>query len=230
MRLNRFIASTGYCSRRAADRAIQSGKVSINGTVVTDFTQVDPEKDRVTIDGQLLSVDQKQYFLFYKPMKVVSTLSDPQNRPTILDYFNKISQRLFPVGRLDFMTEGAIIMTNDGDFANHLMHPRYQKKKIYKAIIDKELTINEMRHFQEGVVIDGKRTAPAIIEADKEPNTYLITLREGRNRQIRKMFDYFERNVIHLKRTAIGNVTLGTLKPGRYRPLTSGEFNSLMGK
>ncbi len=227
MRINRYIAATGYCSRRKADQLIQSGSVQLNGVVITDFIEVDLKRDRVEIDGKQLFLEQKKYYLFYKPLKVVTTLSDPQNRATVAHYF-KGEGRLFPVGRLDFMTEGALIMTNDGDFANRLLHPRYEKKKIYRAVLDAPLTADDMKQFQEGIVIDGKRTAPAQIRKERGKNRYCITLREGRNRQIRKMFTHLKKRVIHLKRIAIGDIELGDLKPGEYRLLKDHERECLM--
>jgi 23S rRNA pseudouridine2605 synthase len=233
VRINKFISQSGFCSRRKAEEYILNGDVFINNICVKDLsTQIDPTKDSVTICGKTITQEKKlHYILFNKPKYVVTTLSDPQKRETVSKYFKKFSERLYPVGRLDYESEGALIMTNDGDFANKMMHPSFEKVKTYSVVVDRKLSELEIKKFSSGIVIDDKITSKSSIKFDKKLFNnfqYIVQIHEGRNRQIRKMFAFFNSNVVELKRIAIGSIEIGNLKSGEYRYLTKEEINSLL--
>ncbi|MBN2694767.1 rRNA pseudouridine synthase [bacterium] len=233
VRINKYISQTGFCSRRKAEEYILNGDVFVNGICVKDLsTQIDLDKDKVKIGGKILKLEEKLYYiLFYKPKYVVTTLSDPQKRETVSKFFKKFSVRLYPVGRLDYESEGALLMTNDGDFANKLMHPSFEKVKTYSVTVDKKLSEVELKNFSDGVLVDDKLTSKSFIKFDKKISNkfqYIVKIHEGRNRQIRKMFAFFNSNVVELKRIAIASIELGTLKAGEYRYLTKEEINSLL--
>lgn len=235
IRINQFIAKSGYCSRRKAEYYILNKSVKVNDCVITELsTIIDTDKDVVQIGESILKTEEKKYFVFYKPKNVVTSLNDPECRPIVLDYFSKIKERIFPVGRLDFDSEGLLFMTNDGDFANKLMHPSFEKNKVYIATVNKKLTFEQLNEFKNGIIIDNKKTSKSqimLVENIKNglyAYTYKVIIHEGRNRQIRKMFEYFDINVVNLKRTEIAGIALNNLKSGEYRELTKDEFNKLM--
>ena len=230
VRLQKYIAMSGTASRRAAEQLIDEGRVKVNGEKVTEQgVKVEIGCDTVEVDGILLKVnDKKIYIALNKPTGYVTTVKDQFDRPTVIDLVEKeIHTRVFPVGRLDYETEGLLLMTNDGDWANRVTHPRFESKKKYYAVLKGVLTIPELNKIRRGVVIDGKKTRPAeceIMEIDMGMTLVEITIHEGRNRQVRKMFEAVGHTVKALKRESIGIVELGNLPEGRWRYLTSSEI------
>ena len=230
VRLQKYIAMSGRASRRASEELINEGRVYVNGKRVNEQgVKVEIGCDRVEVDGELLKVfDKKIYIALNKPAGYVTTTKDQFDRPTVMDLVEReIHTRVFPVGRLDYETEGLLIMTNDGEWANKVTHPKYESSKKYYAVLKGVLTIPELNRIRRGVVIDGKKTFPAeceIIEIDMGMTLVEITIHEGRNRQIRKMFEAVGHEVKALKRESIGPVQLGNLPEGRWRYLTSTEI------
>lgn len=230
VRLQKYIAMSGTASRRAAEQLIDEGRVRVNGELVREQgVKVEIGCDSVEVDGILLKVnDKKIYIALNKPAGYVTTVKDQFDRPTVIDLVEKeIHTRVFPVGRLDYETEGLLLMTNDGDWANKVTHPRFESKKKYYAVLKGVLTIPELNKIRRGVVIDGKKTRPAeceIMEIDMGMTLVEITIHEGRNRQVRKMFEAVGHTVKALKRESIGIVELGNLPEGRWRYLTSSEI------
>ena len=235
MRLQKFIAECGIASRRNAEKIIESGRVRVNGELV-DFMGcvIDPERDVVEIDGRVIKTEtKKHYIMLHKPKNYVTTVSDDLGRPTVMELVRDISARIYPVGRLDFDTTGLLIMTNDGDFANILTHPRHDVNKTYIARIDRPLSEEELERLQRGIDLDGIKTAPAKAENIKRPQKgyeVKITIHEGRNRQVRRMLDAVGVNVMSLKRISVGSLTLGNLPEGKWRRLSDAEINKLRGK
>ncbi len=230
VRLQKYIAMSGAASRRAAEQMIDEGRVTVNGVPVTEQgVKVEVGCDRVELDGQLIkAVNKKIYIALNKPAGYVTTVKDQFERPTVMDLVKKeIHTRVFPVGRLDLDTEGLLLMTNDGEWANRVSHPRFESSKKYYAVLKGVLTINELNKIRRGVVLDGRRTSPAeceIMEIENNMTLLEITIHEGRNRQIRRMFETVGHEVKALRRVRIGNVELGSLPQGRWRYLTSGEI------
>lgn len=232
MRINKFIAAYSQFSRRKADELIQQGHVFLNNDQVKTLgVNIDPEKDILKIDNKIISPQsqsEKIYLALYKPAGYLSTRSDEFGRRTVMLLLPKITN-LKPVGRLDYNTEGLILISNDGEFINHNTHPRYEREKEYTSIIDGQLTAEEKQKIEKGIVIEGKKTSTAkiIIEKTSKIETVLrITIHEGRNRQIRKMFDSLNHPVKYLKRIRVGNIVLGDLKKGSYRHLTKQEIDA----
>ncbi len=233
-RLNKLLAQAGIASRRGADDLVHAGRVTINGLVVVEpGTQVDPTTDDVRLDGERVIVrpTRHRYLLLHKPRDVLTTVSDPEGRPTVMDLVPR-DLRLFPVGRLDGGSEGLVLMTNDGDLAHHLSHPSFQHAKEYRVKISGTPTEEALRVWREGMWIDDERTAPAEvrIESTTGAGTWLrVVLREGKNRQIRRMTEAFHHRVHRLIRIRLGPITLGDLKPGTWRELTPAEVAALRG-
>ena len=232
-RLQKVIAEAGIASRRKAEELIVNGKVKVNGEVVKELgTKVDIN-DEIVVNGEPINKEEKVYYLFNKPKKVICSVTDPHNRTTVNDYFSGINKRVFPVGRLDYETTGLIIMTNDGEFAQQMMHPSKHIEKTYEVEVEGIFTEKMAIHLTNGIVIEGKKTLPAIVEivsTSKRKNMSLlnITIFEGRNREIRKMMEYFNCDVKRLKRIQYGFLTLGKLKQGEYRKLRSYEIRKLI--
>jgi 23S rRNA pseudouridine2605 synthase len=231
MRINKYLATCGVSSRRKAEELVTAGKVAINGKVITDLaTQVNEQTDKVTADGELVSLtEQKVYYLLNKPRGYISSVTDPKGRKTIVDLIDT-TERIFPVGRLDYDTEGLIILTNDGDLAHKLMHPSHEIEKTYIANIQGPILESELAVLRAGVIIDGVRTAQAKVKRLKFENgvsRIQLTIHEGRNRQIRKMFEAIGKELLFLKRSAIGEIKLGGLSRMEYRKLTEAEVNYL---
>jgi 23S rRNA pseudouridine2605 synthase len=230
VRLQKYIAMSGAASRRGAEKLIDEGRVSVNGKKVAEQgVKVEIGNDEVELDGMPLKVKNKKiYIALNKPEGYVTTVKDQFERPTVMDLVqNEIHSRIFPVGRLDYETEGLLLMTNDGDWANKVTHPRYESSKKYYAVLKGVLTIPELNKIRRGVVIDGRKTSPAeceIIEIDMGMTLVEITIHEGRNRQVRKMFEAVGHEVKKLRRDSIGIVELGNLPEGRFRYLTSSEI------
>jgi 23S rRNA pseudouridine2605 synthase len=238
MRLNKLLSHAGVASRRVADSLITQGRVEINGRVVTALgTQADPEKDDIRIDGRRLKAPPaRRYLLMNKPMGVVTTRSDPQRRPTVTDLLVKagIDGYFYPVGRLDYDTEGLILLTNDGEFAERVSHPRHELERTYEAVVVGVPDEKDIERLRRGVTIDGRRTLPATVRRGRTvatrqgPQTVLeITLREGRNRQVRKMCDAIAHPVERLRRIRIGALTDPSLRAGQIRDLTPAEVRRL---
>lgn len=230
MRINKFISAYSTFSRRKADELIKQKRVIVNNKVVESLgIDIDPKKDILKIDNKTISPkSEKIYLAFYKPEKYLSTRNDEHGRRTIMELLPKISN-LKPVGRLDYETEGLLLISNDGEFINHHTHPRYECEKEYSTIIEGSLTKKDQDDLEKGILLEGKKTAPSkiIIEkTSKNETTLRITIHEGRNRQIRKMFDSVHHPVKYLQRIRIGNIVLGNLKKGSYRHLTLKEINA----
>lgn len=230
-RLQKVIANSGITSRRKAEELILNGKVKVNGrTIITLGTQVD-SSDKVEVDGVLINKEDKVYYLLNKPREVVATVSDDKGRKTVVELIND-DKRIYPVGRLDYDTTGAIILTNDGDFANLMMHPKNEIDKCYIAKIEGELTPKELMMLKTGVVIDKIKTKRARVKTkkiDKKSNTSIveITIHEGKNHQVKKMFEAVNHTVLKLKREKIAFLTLDGLKSGEYRKLNHKEVTTL---
>lgn len=225
-RLQKFLASSGVASRRACEQLILEGRVQVNGVTVTELgTKVD-EGDTVTFDGKKVTLPkEKVYIMLYKPDKVVSTASDPEGRTTVLDLVDA-KQRLYPVGRLDYHTQGLILLVNDGDAAYHLTHPKFEIEKEYLAVIAGEISREEVLKLQSGVIIDGKKTAPAkvkVCDITDHTTSLSVIIHEGKNRQVRKMFEAIGKEVLHLTRMRHGEIMLSGLKPGQWRYLNKEE-------
>ncbi len=235
MRLQKFIAECGIASRRSAEKIIESGRVYVNGELV-DYMGcvIDPDRDVVEIDGKVIEPENKKYYIVLnKPKNYVTTVSDDLGRPTVMQLVSDINARIYPVGRLDFDTTGLLIMTNDGEFANILTHPRHTVNKTYIARVDKPLDEGQLERLRSGIDLDGSLTAPAKAENIKRPQKGFevkITIHEGKNRQVRRMLDAVGANVMSLKRISVGSLTLGNLPEGKWRKLSDAEINKLRGK
>lgn len=235
MRLQKFIAECGIASRRNAEKIIESGRVTVNGELV-DYMGcvINPEEDVVKIDGKVIEPENKKYYIVLnKPKNYVTTVSDDLGRPTVMQLVSDINARIYPVGRLDFDTTGLLIMTNDGEFANILTHPKHVVNKTYIARIDKPLDENQLDRLRNGIDLDGVLTSPAKAENIKRPQKGFevkITIHEGKNRQVRRMLDAVGANVMSLKRISVGSLTLGNLPEGKWRRLSDAEINKLRGK
>jgi 23S rRNA pseudouridine2605 synthase len=232
IRLNRVISQDGLSSVREADEIIKQGRVLVNGVLVTGLGfMVDPHDDRITVDGEPIGGQKKRhYYLFFKPKGVVSTMDDPQGRPSISDFAGGLSVRVFPAGRLDYDADGLMLLTNDGRIANLATHPRSKIPKTYQVKVSGTLTDHEILRFTRGISIDGKKTLPAkITSLEIRPNNawYEVTLSEGRNRQIKKMFALFGKRVLKIRRIAIGPLSLEGMAPGEVRKLTARESELL---
>lgn len=231
-RLQKILAKAGISSRRKAEELIRQGMVSIDGKVVTDMgIKLEPQHHQITVNGKTVSTpEQKVYFLLNKPAGYVTTVNDPQNRPIVTSLLKNVRQRVFPVGRLDLNTEGALIMTNDGDLANRILHPRNEVTKTYIAEVKGNPSVKHIALLEKGIEIEGKKTWPArikLLDRTRNASTYQLTIHEGRKRQIRKMFTAIGFPVINLKRIAYGRLKLENLKTGQYRPLSQKDIQQI---
>jgi len=231
-RLQKYLARCGVASRRKAEEMIKQGQVRVNQQIVTEMgLQVEPGKDLVEVTGKIVKPENRKiYLLLNKPLNVVTTLDDPQQREIVTDLLQGIQERVYPVGRLDYNSEGLLLLTNDGELAYRLTHPRYQIEKTYLTLVRgqvKEIALNKLRN---GVNLEDGKTQPAVIKilGREQTKTLLeITIKEGRNRQVRRMCDKVGHPVVSLKRIKFGPLDLGNLKPGMYRELTQKEILSL---
>ncbi len=228
MRLQKYMAAAGIASRRKCEEYIAQGRVEVNGATVREpGFLVDPQRDKVRYMGKpVKSVRQKTYLALNKPAGCVCTCKDEKGRPTVMQYVKEVDARLFPVGRLDFTTEGLLILTNDGELANKLTHPRHHVQKKYLAVIDSDISEGELKTLEGGVPLDGTKTIPAtfrLLRAGEGRSELLCVIREGKNRQLRRMFEAVGKNVRYLKRVGVGNIELGNLKKGKFRYLTKEE-------
>lgn len=234
--LKHFLQRSGLGARRKVDEMIGQGRIMVNGQVITQYAYpVDPDRDQVSLDGQILQgFDTKLYYLFHKPRGIITTVTDPQGRETVIDYLREhhgIHDYLFPVGRLDLDTQGLLILTNDGVFSQIILHPRYGTEKVYHALVRGRPGKDAIQRLRDGIEIDGEKTAPAkvwIAGDEKEMTLLEITLHEGKKRQIRLMCRAIGHFVIRLKRIRIGDFDLrGIEKPGQLRLITPEEIQNV---
>jgi pseudouridine synthase len=231
VRLQKVLAAAGVASRREAERIIQSGRVEVNGRVVTALgTRIDPSADRIRVDGAPVGrAEHAVTLLLHKPKGVLSTASDPQGRPTVLDLVRGVRARLFPVGRLDWNSEGLLLLTNDGDLAQRLTHPSNHIPKTYRVKVKGIVGREALERVRHGLFLDGRRTMPAPVRRiSSQANTWLeVVLYEGRKNQIRRVFERLGHPVLKLRRTAIGPLQDRDLKPGEWRELSPAEIRAL---
>lgn len=233
MRINKYIAGCGVCSRRAADELIADGKVKVNNKVITALgTEVDEYNDTVTVDGKKVTPSARNiYIMFHKPKGCVCTLKDDKGRKTVMDYLGEFGEkRIFPVGRLDYDTEGLLLLTNDGEFSNRLTQPTAEIPKTYIAKVNGEVAESDLARLRNGIVLDGvklRRCKIKPLELENGVTRYEVTIYEGKNRQIHRMFEAVGREVVFLKRIKVGDVKLGGLSRGACRYLTERELLSL---
>ncbi|AXZ23385.1 pseudouridine synthase [Staphylococcus warneri] len=231
-RLQKRIASSGYTSRRKAETLITDGKVKVNGQVVTELGTKVSNSDTVEVEGIKLEQEDKIYILFNKPAQVITSVSDDRGRKVVTDYFKDIETRIYPVGRLDYDTSGLLLLTNDGEFTNLMTHPRYHIKKKYVAKLKGYLMREEVKALEKGIELEDGFTQPAQVKVknqDKDKNTTLveITISEGRNRQVRRMFEHFGHQVSKLTRIQFGPLDLKGLNAGEGRILTPHEVKTI---
>jgi len=232
LRLQKYLASANIASRRKSEEYILSGRVKVNGNVVTELgIKIDTEKDTVEFDNKIIKEDDEfVYIMFHKPEGCITTAKEQFQRKTVLDYIQNINTRIYPVGRLDYDTSGLLILTNDGELTYRLTHPKHNIEKVYIAKVVGKPNKEEIKKFEKGLYIDGYKTAPAklfIIKSDKNFSSIKIIITEGRNRQIRKMCEAINHPVKNLKRIATGKLYLSDLKKGEYRNLTKQEVKYL---
>ncbi len=232
VRLQKFLSECGVASRRKAEELILQNKVKVNGHPVKLGDKVDPKKDVVTVSGKRVSkVTEKKYIMLYKPRGYVTTVSDEMGRKTVMDLVKDVKLRLYPVGRLDKDSEGLLLLTNDGAFANAMTHPKRHVSKTYRVTVRPDISEEQLLAFSEGIELDGKKTMPVetrVITKEEGRVVLELILHEGRNRQIRRMCEALELEVARLKRTAFGPVKLGMLQQGKWRELDEQEVKKLL--
>ena len=233
MRLQKYLALCGVASRRNSEKLIAEGRVMVNGKTVTEMgIQVDETRDRVTVGGEPVHLQQEKHYLAYhKPIGEVTTVTDPEGRPTVMDKFRDYPVRLYPVGRLDYDSDGLLLLTNDGDLMNALLHPSHEVDKEYLVKVSNHVTPEELRRLREGIRLDdGFITSPAEVRHVRDEAfacVLLITIHEGRNRQVRRMIDAIGHQVVWLRRVGFASVKLGDLPLGQWRRLTVREVAQL---
>jgi 23S rRNA pseudouridine2605 synthase len=234
VRLNKFIADCGIASRRKADQLIEEGLIQVNGKKVYELgAKVDPAHDLVTYKGQrLMQETKKVYLAFYKPRNVVTTMNDPLGRPHISDYFTKFPLRVFPVGRLDWDTEGLILLSNDGEFSQKVTHPKNDVTKTYLVKLDRHITDDKLEKLKTGVTLPGGKAVALYAgrmssKGSKTKDWVKLIITEGRNRQVRNMFEKIGYDVQKLKRVAIGQLSLGSMKPGEFKVLGDASLKAI---
>lgn len=233
IRLQKIIADSGICSRRKAEELIAQGRVKINGRPCKVGDKADPIKDIVSIDGERVVFERKKtyrYIMLNKPRGYITTMSDELDRKCVTELLDGVDARVYPIGRLDKNSEGLLLFTNDGNFANEIMHPSKHVTKTYRVTVRPDVDDEVLVKLSEGVVIDGRKTLPCtVLVLDKQPGRTVLqmTISEGRNRQIRKMCEAVGLEVARLKRTAVGPIKLGMLKPGTWRDLKPEELRAL---
>lgn len=232
VRLQKLLSECGVASRRKSEELISQGKVKVNGRVAKIGDKVNPKRDTVTVSGKkIVKSKNKYYIMLHKPRGFITTLSDEMDRKCVAELVKDIPERIYPVGRLDKDSEGLLLMTNDGDFANAMMHPKHHVPKTYRVTVRQQVTENMVDELSTGIIIEGRKTAPADVKVllKEDTRTVLeIILYEGRNREIRKMCESLGLDVIRLKRTQYGSIKLGMLAQGKYRELTADEVHKLM--
>lgn len=228
-RLQKVIANSGYCSRRKAEELIKNGKVMVNGKKIEELGFNVDGNDIITVENKILKKENKEYILLYKPRGVVTTTSDEKGRKTVLDLI-ETNKRLYPVGRLDYDTSGLLLLTNDGELTNILIHPKNEIDKVYIAKINGIMNGFEIKTLEKGVLIDGKKTAPCKVKVrkkEKDSSIIELTIHEGKNHQVKKMFETIGFKVLKLKREKLAFLNLSGLKPGEYRYLSIKEVKML---
>ena len=232
-RLQKILSKAGISSRRAAEKMITEGRVSVNRTVITVLgTKANPDRDEIRVDGKLVSLEaEKVYLMLHKPQGYVTTLNDPEGRSIVTDLLAGIEERVYPVGRLDYHSEGLLILTNDGEFAHRLQHPRYGIPKTYRVKVERPLRTAEMKAFERGIDLLDGRFVPVELRLEKtnRGSAWLrMVIVDGRNRVIRRAFEAIGHPVTRLIRVAIADVSLGDLREGAWRPLTPREVERLV--
>ncbi len=230
-RVQKLIANSGYCSRRKAEELILKKKVLVNG-MVANLGDKASLSDEILVEGNPIGYESKEYFLFYKPRGVVCTTKDDKGRKTVLDYFDDIPKRIYPIGRLDYDTTGVLLLTNDGDFANILMHPSNKIDKFYVAKVKGIVTGDEIKKLKQGILLDGSKVYPSRVKLkkiDKKSLTSIveITIHEGKNHEVKRIFESIDHEVLKLKRESFAFIGLGNLKSGERRMLTTKEVRQL---
>jgi 23S rRNA pseudouridine2605 synthase len=232
-RLQKILSQAGVASRRASEQLMREGRVTVNGAPATELgTKADPARDDIRVDGRRIRpAERHRYILLNKPRGYVTTRSDPQRRPTVMDLIGA-REYVYPVGRLDYESEGLLILTNDGELAARLTHPRHGIARVYEARVLGVPDVRDVERLSRGIILDGRRTAPATIERlphrrDDREAVLRITLHEGRNRQVRRMCEAIGHPVSHLRRVAIGPIRDARLRVGEWRELTKSEVRSL---
>ena len=231
VRLQKIISEAGVASRRAAETLIREGRVTVDGVVVSRLgARADPQGDDIRVDGRRVGAQRRRYLLLNKPRGVVTTRDDPQRRPTVMDYLSGVRESVYPVGRLDYDSEGLLLLTNDGDLASRLSHPRHRIERVYEARVRGVPDAGALKRIARGVLLDGRRTAPAVaalVTAGRgqrgDQALVRITIAEGRTRQVRQMCAAVGHPVVRLRRVRIGPIQDQALQPGRFRDLTSRE-------
>ena len=230
-RLQKLLSSAGVLSRRKAEEYILAGRVTVNGRTAVLGQKADPERDRVEVDGRpALTPEKRVYLMLNKPRGYVTTTSDELNRRCVMDLLEDVEERVYPVGRLDKDSEGLLLLTNDGSFANGIMHPSRHISKTYRVTVRPDVTEEQLIALSGSMELDGKMTQPAtVVVKTKEPGrvVLLMTIHEGKNRQIRRMCESVGLEVARLRRISIGPLKLGMLKPGTYRDLTAEELRAI---
>ena len=230
-RVQKLIANSGYCSRRKAEELILKKKVLVNGKVA-NLGDKASLSDEILVEGNPIGYESKEYFLFYKPRGVVCTTKDDKGRKTVLDYFDDIPKRIYPIGRLDYDTTGVLLLTNDGDFANLLMHPSNKIDKFYVAKVKGIVTGDEIKKLKQGILLDGSKVYPSRVKLKKIYKKSLtsiveITIHEGKNHEVKRIFESIDHEVLKLKRESFAFIGLGNLKSGERRMLTTKEVRQL---
>ncbi len=233
VRIQKIIADSGYCSRRKAEMYIENGDVKVNGRPVKLGDKAFPDRDLVTVNGEKINTGENtmRYIKLYKPRGYVTTVSDEQGRKTVMDLLDDVSERVYPIGRLDRNSEGLLLLTNDGTFANNIMHPARHIAKTYRVTVNSSVSDEQLTEMASGVQIEENvRTLPCTINVltEEEGRTVLeFIIKEGKNRQIRKMCEAVKLTVVRLRRTSVGGVKLGMMRPGEYKDLTKEEMRIL---
>jgi 23S rRNA pseudouridine2605 synthase len=232
-RLQKILSQAGVSSRRAGEKMMAQGRIRVNGVVVTEpGTKADPDRDEIRVDGKLISLEAERiYLMLHKPQGYVTTLSDPQGRPIVTDLLNGVMERVYPVGRLDYDSEGLLILTNDGEFAQQLQHPRYRIPKTYRVKVEGTLLRAEIKALENGIDLPDGRFAPTDIRLEKtnRGSTWLsLAITDGRNRVIRRAFDSLGHCVARLVRVAVADLSLGSLREGSWRLLNPREVARLL--
>ncbi|MCR6515780.1 MAG: pseudouridine synthase [Clostridium sp.] len=228
-RLQKYMASCGVASRRKCEEIILSGRVTVNDKLVTELgSKIDTDIDKVFLDGILINKEEfKRYIILNKPVGIITSVKDEKNRKTVLDIVD-VNERVYPVGRLDYDSSGLLLLTNDGEFYNKIIHPRVEVNKVYIAKVSGTFTKEDISKFENGIDIGGYITAKSkikVIKQSSKESVVEIIIHEGKNRQIRRMCSALNHDVISLKRVAIGNIKLGNLKPSEYRELNKSEID-----
>ena len=231
MRLQKYMAECGVASRRKAEEMIAAGQVTVNGVTITEMGVQVEDGDEVRVNGKLIRPEEeKRYILYHKPAGEVTTVSDPEGRACVLDHFRDYPVRLYPVGRLDYDSEGLLLLTNDGALTERLLHPSHQVDKSYLARVTGNVTPETLSLLRRGVMLDDHKTAPAkarIVKEEAFATVVLVTIHEGRNRQVRRMFEEAGHKVLQLRRVKFGPLELGDLPRGQWRELTAEELRRL---